>query len=104
GQAWGPVAPQKWFGTRIPIDSANTFVIAPLQRAASGNADLNSALNTWQQASSDQQAKWTDAYTKALANATVKDNKVVIADGDYGPLPQMMASLLVLGQSGALDG
>src|SRR5689334_25102591 len=34
GQAWGPIAPQKWFGTRIPIDSANTFVIAPLQREA----------------------------------------------------------------------
>jgi hypothetical protein len=104
GQAWGPVAPQKWFGTRIPIDSANTFVIAPLQRAASGNAELSGALSTWQQATSDQQTKWTDAYTKALANATVTDNKVVVSDGDYGPLPLMMANLLVLGQSGALDG
>ena len=30
GQAWGPIAPQTWFGTRIPIDSAATFVIEPL--------------------------------------------------------------------------
>src|SRR6266516_1656086 len=38
GQAWGPIAPQKWFGTRIPIDSADMFVIQPLQRAAVGDA------------------------------------------------------------------
>jgi len=55
GQAWGPIAPQTWFGTRIPIDSANTFVIQPLQRGASSNTDLGTALDTWQKASSDQQ-------------------------------------------------
>jgi hypothetical protein len=104
GQAWGPVAPQTWFGTRIPIDSANTFVIQPLQRAASGSPDVSAALDSWQKASSDQQGKWTDAYTKALATATAKDGKVIVADGDYGPLPVMMSSLLVMGQSGALDG
>jgi hypothetical protein len=104
GQSWGPVAPQKWFGTRIPIDSAGTFVIQPLQRVASGNADLSAALDAWQKASSDQQGKWTDAYTKALATATVKDGNITVADGDYGPLPMMMSSLLAMGQSGALDG
>jgi hypothetical protein len=104
GQAWGPIAPQKWFGTRIPIDSANLFVIEPLQRASSGNADLNGALSAWQGASSDQQAKWLDAYTKALPDAKAQDGKVSVADGDYGPLPVMMANLLALGQSGALDG
>lgn len=103
GQQWGPVAPQKWFGTRIPIDSANTFVIQPLQVAASSNKDLATALDTWQKASSDQQGKWLDSYTKALGKATVKDGKIVVEDGDYGPLPTMMASLLGLGQSGALD-
>jgi hypothetical protein len=104
GQAWGPVAPQKWFGTRIPIDSANTFVIQPLQVAATGNADLTTALDAWSKASSDQQGKWTDAYSKALGNATVKDGKVVLGDGDYGPLSVMMPGLLSLAQSGALDG
>jgi hypothetical protein len=104
GQSWGPVAPQRWFGTRIPIDSANTFVVQPLQRAAGGNSDLSGALDTWQKANTDQQGKWTDAYTKALATATVKDGKISVADGEYGPLPAMMSSLLVMGQSGALDG
>jgi hypothetical protein len=104
GQSWGPVAPQAWFGTRIPIDSADTFVVQPLQRAASGNSDVSGALDTWQKASTDQQGKWTDAYTKALATATVKDGNITVADGDYGPLPVMMSSLLAMGQSGALDG
>ncbi len=104
GQKWGPIAPQTWLGTRIPIDSADTFVIQPLNRIAINNADLATALDTWRKTGSDQQGKWTDAYTKALATATAKDGKVVVADGDYGPLPTMMASLLEMGQSGALDG
>ena len=104
GQSWGPIAPQKWFGTRIPIDSANTFVIQPLQRAATGNTDLLAQLDVWQKASPDQQGKWTAAYTKALTTATVKDGQVTVADGDYGPLPVMMTNLLGLAQTGGLDG
>ena len=104
GQSWGPIAPQKWFGTRIPIDSASTFVIQPLHRVTNGNPDLSAALDAWQKASGDQQGKWTDAYTKALATATVKDGNITVAAGDYGPLPVMMSSLLAMGQSGALDG
>ena len=104
GQAWGPIAPQKWFGTRIPIDSPSIFVIQPLQRAATGNPDLTSALSAWQTAGSDQQSKWTDAYTTALANATAKDGRVTVADGDYGPLTVMMPNLLGVAQAGGLDG
>ena len=104
GQAWGPIAPQKWFGTRIPIDSADMFVIQPLQRAAVGDADLDAALKTWQSATSDQQGKWTDAYGKALATATVTGGNVVVANGDYGPLPVMMSGLLGVAQAGGLDG
>ena len=103
GQQWGPIAPQKWFGTRMPIDSANTFVIQPLQVAATNNSDLATSLDMWQKATTDQRSKWLDPYSKALGNATVKDGKVVVADGDYGPLPAMMAGLLTLGRSGALD-
>jgi hypothetical protein len=90
GQSWGPIAPQKWFGVRIPIDSANTFVIQPLQRASFSNTVLGTALGTWQKASAGQQTKWLDAYTKALTTATVADGKVAVTAGDYGPLPVMM--------------
>ncbi len=103
-QSWGPIAPQKWFGTRIPIDSANVFVIQPLQRAAFSNTDLGTALTTWQSTAADQQTKWLDAYTTALGTATVTDGKVTVATGDYGPLPVMMSNLLGVAQSGGLDG
>jgi hypothetical protein len=104
GQKWGPIAPQSWFGVRIPIDSANTFVIQPLQRASFSNTDLGTALAAWQAATADQQTKWLDAYSKALAAATVSDGKVAVAAGDYGPLPVMMSNLLGVAQAGGLDG
>jgi hypothetical protein len=104
GQSWGPIAPQSWFGTRIPIDAATTYVIDPLQHAGTGNADVASAISTWQGASSDQQTSWLNAYTTALGSATVSNGTVSVASGDYGPLPTMMSSLLQIAQSGGLDG
>jgi hypothetical protein len=106
GQIWGPIAPQKWFGVRIPVDAANTFVIQPLQRASTGNSDLANALTTWSGASGDQQTKWLGAYTAALADpsAAVTDGKITVPAGDYGPLPSMMTNLLGVAQSGGLDG
>ena len=103
-QTWGPIAPQVWFGVRIPVDSGNAFVVQPLHRAAVNDRELDGALNTWETASSEDRGKWTDAYTKALEDASVSGGKVTVAEGDYGPLPVMMASLLGMAQSGALDG
>src|ERR1035437_8531921 len=42
-QNWGPISPQAWFGVRIPVDSANVFVMEPLQRASFSNTDLGTA-------------------------------------------------------------
>jgi hypothetical protein len=103
-QHWGPIAPQAWFGVRIPVDSANAFVIEPLKRATFGNTALATSLTKWQAATSDQQAKWLDAYTTALADATIADGKVAVKDGDYGPLPVMMSNLVGVAQTGGLDG
>jgi hypothetical protein len=103
-QHWGPIAPQAWFGVRIPVDSANAFVIEPLKRASFSNTALGAALAAWQGAKAAQQATWLDAYTKALADATIVDGKVAVASGDYGPLPVMMSDLLRVAQTGGLDG
>jgi hypothetical protein len=103
-QHWGPIAPQAWFGVRIPVDSANAFVIAPLKTAGFSNTELRTALAAWDKASGDQQAKWLDAYTTALGKATAADGKVTVATGDYGPLPLMMSNLLGVAQAGGLDG
>jgi hypothetical protein len=104
GQSWGPIAPVQWFGTRIPVDSADAFVIQPLETASVGNNDLGAALAAWSGAASDQQGKWLKAYTDALGKATVTDRKVTVATGDYGPLPTMMNNLLGVAQAGGLDG
>src|SRR5947209_1225092 len=62
-QSWGPIAPQIWFGQRIPVDSANAFVLQPLAYASVGNTDLGKALGEWKTASADQQTKWLNTYT-----------------------------------------
>jgi hypothetical protein len=103
-QHWGPLAPQSWFGVRIPIDSADAFVIKPLQRASFSNVALGTALVAWQAATPDQQSKWLADYTTALATATVSDGSVSVPAGTYGPLPVMMSNLLGVAQAGGLDG
>ena len=104
GQSWGPIAPVQWFGTRIPVDSAGAFVIQPLKLASVGNSDLGQALDQWNSASADQQTTWLKAYSDALGKATVSGGKVTVADGQYGPIPVMMNSLLAVAQAGGLDG
>ncbi len=103
-QSWGPIAPQIWFGQRIPVDSAGAFVIQPLKTASNGNSELGTALSQWDSADAAQQTAWLSAYADALGKATVKEGKVAVADGDYGPLPVMMNNLLGVAQSGGLDG
>ena len=103
-QSWGPINPQAWFGVRIPVDSANEFVMQPLQLASVGNGDLTAALNEYKKAKPDQQTAWLTAYAKALADAKVADGKVTVADGEYGPVPVMMSNLLEVAQTGGLDG
>lgn len=103
-QSWGPINPQSWLGVRIPVDSANEFVMQPLQLASVGNGDLIAAVNEYNKAKPDQQTAWLTAYAKSLADAKVADGKVTVADGEYGPVPVMMSNLLEVAQTGGLDG
>ena len=103
-QAVGPVSPQGFGGVRVPVDTANDFVLNPLALASSGNASLTAALATFKGATDAQRTNWLDAYTKSLAKAEVKDGQVAVADGEYGPVPVMMAGLLGVARTGGLDG
>jgi hypothetical protein len=104
GQAVGPIAPQLWAGVRIPIDTAQDFVLRPLGFAAVGNPTLTAALQTYGAASSDQQQTWLTNYSTALADATVANDQISLASGEYGPVPDLMTGLLGLARTGALDG
>jgi hypothetical protein len=104
GQHMAFIHLQKWFGVSHPIDTANDFVIAPLQ-AIPGQPVTKQAIATYQAASSKQQTAWTDAYTKAVANAKPgPGGTVVVPSASDGPVRVMMNSLLGLAQSGGLDG
>ncbi|HEY7829835.1 MAG TPA: hypothetical protein VIC06_04645 [Solirubrobacteraceae bacterium] len=95
---------QKWLGVSHPIDTANDFVINPL-RSVPGAPALHSAIATYQAAPTKTQEGWSTAYATALEKATTGPNGAVrVAPGEYGPLPVMMNGLLVLAQSGGLDG
>jgi quinol-cytochrome oxidoreductase complex cytochrome b subunit len=103
-QSIGPISLQQVAGVTIPIDVAHVYVLDPLAIAAQTDPQVSAALQTFTHAGAKQQAGWEDAYTTALATATANNGHVVVAKGDYGPLPTMMDQLLTLGTSGALDG
>jgi len=103
-QAVGLIAPQAWAGVSTPIDTAQDFVLRPLGFAAIGNPTLTTALQAYGAASATQQQSWLTDYSTALADATVVNDEVSVASGDYGPVPDLMTGLLGLARTGALDG
>jgi hypothetical protein len=102
GQKLGPLPLQRWGSVRIPIDSANDLVVAPLG-TVSGDSALTSALQTWRSAGADQQTKWASEYSDALA-AAPDGNPSQVKPGDYGPVPLLAARFLTLARSGGLEG
>jgi hypothetical protein len=103
-QSLGFFSPQSWVGARLSVDSAQEFVLKPLRAASATSPDLGAALSQYNGAADSQRSGWLDAYSKALKDAKEQDGQVVVAAGDYGPLPVMMASLLQIARAGALDG
>ena len=86
-----------------PIDTANDYVIAPL-RTLPDQPQLEAAVTTYTAASPDQQAKWTTAYEKAVANASFAQGALKVPAGPYGPVGPMISGLTSMARSGALDG
>jgi hypothetical protein len=103
GQKVFGINTQTWPGVRLPINTAQDFVINPL-RSIPGNATLAAAVRAYEAAPPAQQKAWTDAYTKALDKATYPGAIPQVPAGNYGPVAPMMASLAGLADSGGLDG
>jgi hypothetical protein len=102
GQSLGPLHLQRAGGVRIPVDSANDLVIAPLS-AVTGNGPLSLALDAWRSASAEQQTSWATHYADALAAAPDSDPATLATAAD-GPVPVLANQLLNLAHSGALEG
>jgi len=103
GQHLGPIRLQEWAGVRIPVDTAQDFVIGPLQTIPDPSEQLRDSLSAWSAASPQQQAAWASAYTGALGKSVDGDPAKVVP-GDYGPVPMLTSALLAQAASGALDG
>jgi hypothetical protein len=103
-QSWWILHPQEWLGVHQPADPVNQFVLDPLKKASASDPALGSALTDFNAAGSDKQAAWLAAYTTALGNATTDGTTVTVPAGDYGPVPVLMGSELVVARSGGLDG
>ncbi len=98
----GPISLQKLAGVRIPVNSAQDFVLQPLSTIPN-NPSLSSALSTYRSASSSQEQTWNNNFAKADAKLAVTGNKISLPKGNYGPIPVLMDNLLTMANTGALD-
>jgi hypothetical protein len=111
--------PQRWLGVSHPIDTADDYVVDPLETIPD-NPTLASALAQYRAAPESTQKAWGEAYAKPLEEyeTAVEENKtpptsvaldastgaVTVQSSGAGPLPTMMTGLLALAKSGGLDG
>jgi hypothetical protein len=111
--------PQRWLGVSHPINTAEDYVIKPLETIPN-NPELSRALAEYKAAPSKQRKEWAEAYAKPLEEyATALEEKktppstvvvnestgtVTVKTSAAGPVPTMMANLLSLAKSGGLDG
>ncbi|HEY1222922.1 MAG TPA: cytochrome B6, partial [Acidimicrobiales bacterium] len=101
-QQIGPLQLAKWVGVRIPINSAQNFVIQPL-KALPNEPTLDTDIAQYTSASSATQTGWLNAYAKAATNMKFVKGQVVVNATNSGPVPVMINDLTTMARSGALD-
>ncbi len=89
---------ERAIGVQIPIDPARAFVLEPLSIPAQTSPRLALALRIYEHAPAAERQTWATRFARAL------DRGVFGRGPRYGPVPFMMASLLAMARSGALDG
>ncbi len=102
-QSIGAFSPEQWLGVHHPVDTAEDDVLGPLATLPN-SPEVSAAVSEYRSATAAQQASWTAAYEKAVANATFTDGKLVVPAGDYGPVGTIVGGLTSMARSGALDG
>src|SRR5205823_9085883 len=63
----GGISIARALGVRIPIDTANAFVLGPLSIPAQTNPHLSSALTEYRRAPATQKQAWTATFARGLA-------------------------------------
>jgi hypothetical protein len=90
-------------GVRQPIDAAQTFVLAPLQKDAPASPALARALDRYDSAPTKVQLAWANAYTNVVTKVRFEGGVAVVPPAADGPVPVLVATELTLARSGALD-
>jgi hypothetical protein len=96
-------SPAKIPGVRQPIDAAQTFVLAPLEKEAPTSPVLAQALQRYNAASAKEQVAWATAYANVVTKVRFAAGAVVVPPAADGPVPALVATELSLARSGALD-
>ena len=99
GQKLGPLALASGAGITHPIDTAQAFVLTPLEAVPQSPAVQN-AVSGYVSANADQQQAWTNAYSAALSAA---GDPAKVKPGGYGPVPVLLGQLTDQARSGSLD-
>jgi hypothetical protein len=103
-QKIGPVSLQQIPGVRVPINTAQDFVLTPLAQQAQTTPRLQTALARFGAAPSSEQGTWETNYSKVLGKgAKTGQGAFAVPRANDGPVPTMFASLLAMADSGALD-
>jgi hypothetical protein len=102
GQKLGPLSLQKWGGVRIPVNSADDLVIAPLHALSGGDTALRAALTRWSSATPAKSLAWAQNYSTALSKAP-GGAPARVPSGDYGPVPLLASRYLALARTGGLQ-
>ena len=102
GQQLGPLTLAKWVGARIPVNTVTDFVVNPL-KSLPGHTVLSTDLRQWTSASAPTRSQWVNTYTHAANHMKIVAGQLVVPATNAGPVPVMMANLLQMARSGALD-
>jgi hypothetical protein len=96
-------APANILGVTQPINTAQDFVLGPLETLTGTNPRLAVALATYNAAPHAQQMAWVNAYLKAVPHVKFVGGVPVVPPAADGPVPVMLATEYIEGRSGALD-
>lgn len=100
GTNLGPLALQRWMGMRIPIDSAQDFVLAPLS-TISDQPQIGADLAIWYSAAPSETSRWLTNY--GASTLSYVNGKVVSSATNAGPLPYLIDRLTEMARMGGLD-
>lgn len=90
-------------GVHQQINTAEVYVLMPLQKIAPQNKSLQKALNTYESASPSMQASWNTAYANAVTKVNFNNGVPSLPKAKDGPIPILVSDELTTAQSGALD-